>query len=310
MSGVDLPVGYELRAPTPDDFDAAAGVLDADDLDEAGEVVLGADFLRGQWKRAGFVLATDAWVIVDGVGTIVAYGQALLEEPTIVTSWGVVHPAQRGQGLGASLLDQIEERAAQLLAGVAAPTFRHAINAGDRAAAAMLDARGLQLARHFWHMGIDLEDAFEPRSAPEGIEIVGVEIPIDLPAVHAILADAFAEDWGYHPEPFDEWADDYASSPNYDPTLWLLARDRGTPVGALCGHAASEHGWVDEIGVLASHRGRGIAGALLRRSLSAFAERGVSRVVLNVDADNPTGATALYERVGMSVIRRWDLWAT
>ena len=30
--------------------------------------------------------------------------------------------------------------------------------------------------------------------------------------------------------------------------------------------------------------------------------------MLNVDAENPTGATALYERVGMRIIKRWDLW--
>ena len=31
-------------------------------------------------------------------------------------------------------------------------------------------------------------------------------------------------------------------------------------------------------------------------------------MLLNVDADNPTGATALYERAGMRVVNRWDLW--
>jgi hypothetical protein len=31
-------------------------------------------------------------------------------------------------------------------------------------------------------------------------------------------------------------------------------------------------------------------------------------VFLAVDAQSPTGATALYESVGMSVAKRWDLW--
>jgi hypothetical protein len=30
-------------------------------------------------------------------------------------------------------------------------------------------------------------------------------------------------------------------------------------------------------------------------------------VLLNVDAENP-GATALYERVGMRIVKRWDVW--
>jgi ribosomal protein S18 acetylase RimI-like enzyme len=126
--------------------------------------------------------------------------------------------------------------------------------------------------------------------------------------MHAVLTEAFADDWDYHPDPFDRWADDYASGPNYDPTLWLIARDGRTAVGALTADASEDRGWVGEIGVLATHRGRGIAGALLRRSFATFAARGVGRVLLNVDAENPTGATALYEGVGMRIIKRWDLW--
>ena len=82
----------------------------------------------------------------------------------------------------------------------------------------------------------------------------------------------------------------------------------GRPVGALTANVSGDHGWVGEIGVLATHRGRGIAGALLRRSFATFAARGFGRVMLNVDAENPTGATALYEGVGMRIIKRWDLW--
>jgi predicted N-acetyltransferase YhbS len=65
---------------------------------------------------------------------------------------------------------------------------------------------------------------------------------------------------------------------------------------------------VDHLGVLVPCRGRGVGAALLRHSLATFAGRGVRRVILNVDAENPTGAPALYERVGMRVVKRWDLW--
>ena len=112
---MDLPVGYALRAASEPDFDAAADVLDADEIDEAGEVVLGADFLRTQWNRAGFDVETDAWVIVDGTGTTVAYGQAVLEEPAVVASGGAVHPAHRARGLGARLLDTILKKVSALL---------------------------------------------------------------------------------------------------------------------------------------------------------------------------------------------------
>jgi hypothetical protein len=51
-----------------------------------------------------------------------------------------------------------------------------------------------------------------------------------------------------------------------------------------------------------------VATLLLARTFAALAERGVGRVYLAVDAENPTGATALYEHAGMRVVKRWDLW--
>ena len=55
-------------------------------------------------------------------------------------------------------------------------------------------------------------------------------------------------------------------------------------------------------------RRRGLGEALLRESFLRFAERGKRAAGLGVDAENTTGAVALYERVGMHVVRRSDTW--
>ena len=98
------------------------------------------------------------------------------------------------------------------------------------------------------------------------------------------------------------------SGTSYDPSLWLLATAAGRPAGALIGHLSPDRGWVSYIGVLASFRGRGIGEALLRGAFAMFAGRGLPRVTLSVDAENATGATALYERVGMHVVNGYDQW--
>jgi ribosomal protein S18 acetylase RimI-like enzyme len=172
----------------------------------------------------------------------------------------------------------------------------------------MLSDRGLRPIRHFWHMQVDLEGPVEPGPAPDGIEITGIEPRDDLRAIHGIIDSAFADDPSHHPEPFERWVVDDTAGPGYDPTLWLLARDGGVPVGALTASAGDDVGWVDYLAVLRSHRGRGVGSALLRRAFATFAARGLPRVRLNVDADNVTGATAVYEGVGMRVVNRWDLW--
>src|SRR4029079_9810353 len=186
--------------------------------------------------------------------------------------------------------------------------LRHALNADDEAAAAMLRSRGFRPVHHFWHMQIELIEPFQPGRMPDGIDIGGIEPERDLATIHALLDAAFVDDRSHHPAPFDRWVEEETSTPGYDPTLWLLARDAGVPVGVITASLAEDRGWVDYLAVSTSHRGRGIGPALMRRSLSMFANRRVRRVLVSVDAQNPTGATAVYERVGMRIVNAWDQW--
>lgn len=112
----DTPADTRFRRRTPEDVRAVASVLIADQREEVAEPVLGVSFIRQQWSRTGFDLAADAWVVTDGSGAIVGYGQVWRDEPDAVESWGVVHRDHRGRGIGSALLDRIETRASVVLA--------------------------------------------------------------------------------------------------------------------------------------------------------------------------------------------------
>ena len=300
---------YELRAPTWDDLEPAAEVLAADQLDDGGQVALDTGYLRGEWERFGFELTTDAWVAVDAMGMVVGYGQVTRDEDDLAASWGVVHPEYRGRGIGSALFDRIEARATELLAGVHDARLRHVVNAGDEAAAALLRSRGLHLARRHWTMSIELSPEVVAGPPPSGIAITSLRPHDDLREVHAVIEEAFEMDhWAYQPEPFEHWVQHRTQSPDYDPSLWRLAWEDCRLVGALAASVLGDQGWVTLLGVRREARGRGIGAALLRGAFEAVATRRIHSVVLTVDAANPTGATALYERVGMRVVGCFDLW--
>lgn len=294
---MNLPAGYRVRPPTMDDFDAVAAVVVADELAQTGTITLGADFVRAEWDQAGFELGSDAWAVTDAPGTIIAYGQAVFEGPEVVFSWGSVHPGHRGKGVGYALFERI---AAWPPPGA---RLRHAIYAHDKGAAGILKAHALQPVRHFWHMRVDLPPAYDPGPPPGGVDITEVSNS-GLRTVHEVIEEALTGHFGERVMPFEEWIEEQT----YDPGLWLLASVDGVPAGALTASPAEDRGWIDYLRVLAAYRGRGIAGALLRHSFARFTARGLGRVLVSVDSENATGATAVYERAGMRTVKAWDMW--
>jgi ribosomal protein S18 acetylase RimI-like enzyme len=56
--------------------------------------------------------------------------------------------------------------------------------------------------------------------------------------------------------------------------------------------------WIDGIGTIRSHRGRGVASALITMAMRSFRDDALEFAVLGVDSENPTGANRIYERLG------------
>jgi mycothiol synthase len=305
----ELPDGYQMRPATLDDLDAVADVMQAADVDVTGGSDLDADMIRDLWSSPSIDLALDSWVVSKG-DAVVAYAHVQEDGETRLRGWGDVHPDHLDRGIASAILERAEARAVQRFEPVAKGRLELAAADGNEAAGALMRSRGFEYARSFRHMQIDLDGAsVDPGESPDGIEIRAIELERDLPEIHAIFVDAFREEWGYREVSFEEWKANEVDSPSFDPSFWFIAAEEESGlVGAVSGLIWGRLGWIGELGVRKPWRGRGIASALLRRSLSTFAARGLTRVRLNVDADNPTGAVALYERVGMRKVRGWDIY--
>lgn len=303
----ELPSGCAVRTATEEDLAAIGDLLLAHDRRHGQVTTIDADFVRFQWSTEGFDPTNDTW-LVERDGVVIGYALTLPEGPERVRSWGLVHPDHLGSGIGSTLFGLIESPARERLASATDPILDHAIDTVDRAAADLVRAREFEHVRSFRHMHIDLEDPIDPGERPPGIEIRALDANRDLRAVHAIMVEAFRQEWRYRVVPFDEWFEQEVSTPSADLDFWLVATAGDRPVGALTGFLWSGGGWIGELGVLPEHRGRGIASTLLRRSFAAFASRGLPHARLNVDAANPTDAVRLYERAGMRAVRSWELY--
>jgi ribosomal protein S18 acetylase RimI-like enzyme len=183
---------------------------------------------------------------------------------------------------------------------------------------------GFRLVRTWWQMNRPVRpedgDAPEPRPGVRirRVERAGSGMPDedDLRVVHDILEDAFADHFNSHTETFDEFLVRLREDPGHRWDHWWLAElvtgAGPEPVGALVGTvsgggdgdgegydtATPASSYVAYIGVLGSARGRGVAKSLLSTVIADAARRGRSGVGLEVDADSPTGADALYLSMG------------
>jgi mycothiol synthase len=72
---------------------------------------------------------------------------------------------------------------------------------------------------------------------------------------------------------------------------------------ARCQDEKALGGWIHTLGVLRPWRRHGLGQALLYHAFAEFYRRGINNVYLGVDAQSLTGATRLYERAGMHVVR-------
>jgi mycothiol synthase len=312
---VDLPHGYTVRPPRTADGPAVVTMINDETRALTGVGFTGIEWVTAPWSAPGAQLERDFGVIEAG-GDIVGYFLLESDPPhTLVFSIGAVALAHHGRGIGGAIVVEIERRAQQLTRDVPADeavTWRMGALADEPRVSALLAAHGFREVRRFWAMRV----TFDGRPAvPEPIP--GVELRTLVrgqeAAVHDCLDEAFRDHWGEALEPPDRFLHRHVRAAEYfDPELWQLAWQDDRVVGALVASPRSDEdsslGYIDLVGVRRAQRGRGVGEALLRQSFVTFHDRGRQGALLHVDSESLTGATRLYERVGMTAQPRFSSW--
>jgi mycothiol synthase len=244
----------------------------------------------------------EAHVLTDAGGALIG-GINLTHDSDPPLAFGelLIAPEQRRAAVIHALLAYLEDR----VRGFGTQKlYVYLTSAADDVITALL-TRGYEYARSSYRMAITLSAPVDTPAPPAGIEIRRFDRDRDAHAAYAAYEASFAEHFGFVPESFDEWARRVLNYPGDDNALWLMAWDGDQIVGFSTNRPAGGNKprmlWVGSLGVIETHRKRGIGAALLMHTFRLAQVSGYTQVGLGVDASNRTGAVRLYERAGMSV---------
>lgn len=308
--GALLPEPPRVRPAAWEDLEAVAQlILDVCTKDGDPSVAVSPEELRDQWKMPGFTLETDAWVAATPDGRVIGYEEFTSRYAHVVLDGdGYVHPDFMGQGVGSALLRALETRARQEMQR-AEPGLRvyirNVMATGDKVAREMHEAQGYKAVRFIWRMETHLEAPPPAPTWPEGIRLRPFELQDHNYLVYRAHQEAFRDHWGFTPRSYELWQHHMTEDETFDPSLWFLAWDGEQIAGYAICRLHLGNSWVGTLGVRRPWRKRGLGLALLQHSFGEFYRRGHKQVMLVVDAENPTGATRMYQKAGMQVVSEY-----
>jgi len=309
------PDGFALRAPTVDDAEAIAELVNEVSVAEAGIPWTTTEETRDVLTSPERAAPSPDVLLIDEDGSAAGYLESWTSDPAELSLVAFVRPALWGRGLNAWLVRHGEAWATENLRGSdSSLVLRLSRFIDNEAAGRLFVFLGYQYVRTFWVMRADLGEARVEASDPAGVAIRPFDPDSDVERVYDALREAFDDHWGGPFHSLERWRHRSidGEGANFDPTLWFVGEEGNEVVGAICCTAttprAEDTGEVGYLAVRRPWRRRGVALALLLRAFAELSRRGIARCELSVDSESQTGATKLYERARMQVAYGWDVW--
>lgn len=271
------------------------------------------DLSRSDPAKDLVIAEVDGVPVADaGIDRVVRAGVAVYE------TWGHVDPAWRRRGLGRALLREnlrrIRERGAAEPDGVPFEARAH-VDEREAGHHRLVADAGFEPIRWFFMMRRPTLDEIPDTPLPDDLEFRAV-----TPDLHRRIWEADNEAFRDHWQAREPEEGDFTSlfaKADLDTSLWAVAWDGEEIAGVVQPWIWKEEnrelgvqrGWIEHISVRRPWRRRGLGRALTAEGLRRLRAAGMKEAMLGVDAENPTGALGVYERLGFEVHQRTTAYA-
>ena len=304
----------------PDDFPAMMRVLLASEHANGNERALSLEELANTYTHLARCNPATDMLLAEIDGELIAYGRVETFKndagERMYNHFAFVHPVWRRRGIGHAMLGWLQNRLREIAAGHpddGPRYFESYVTDSAVGTEALLVRDGYAAKRFFYEMRRpDLEN-IPDFPMPEGLEVRPVR-PEHYRAIWEADVEAFHDHWGFV-EPAEADYQAWLADPViFTPDLWQIAWDVATDqvagqVRGFINHAENEQyqrkrGWCEFISVRRPWRRRGLARALIIRTLRIFRAAGMTESALGVDTENISGALRVYEDCGFRPIKR------
>lgn len=255
-------------------------------------------------------------VMVEVNGALIATGRTWWAEEAdigyyIYEVFNHTHPDWLESGVMEAVKGWLEKRARQIAVNhppTAEKFFETWLPEKATVKMNMLKTSGFTEERFFFEMKRDLNQPIPEAVMPEGLEVRPV-MPEHYRLIWEAADEAFRDHWGHvesTEEDYQRFLKRTEEMEDMNPDLWMVAWEGDQVAGMVLNKIFAKEnalmgtnfGWTDPICVRRPWRKRGLATALILKSLELLKELGMDSAMLDVDVINPSGALQLYEKCG------------
>lgn len=259
------------------------------------------------YSQGGFELPGNAWLLyaeAEPVGAAILYPSAAFQDRPPGNFHQYVVPGVWRHGLGSQLLHYIEARAVEQ----GYPVLETTIAAEDEKSTRFLLDRGFTVVGHSRHLAREGLDHLPDALLPTGYEVRSLAETEGDTGLYIETANRLgAYDGSYSLIREEDLARQLDAGTFQPEGVFFLSEATGRIVGVI--RATLTHdgkrGYLNEIRLEPSSRGKGLGLAVVTTALGYLAARGVRRVELDTPGENAS-AYNLALRSGFTEVRRWQ----